>query len=520
MVDSNYRWRVLLVVIAASFMVLLDTTVVNVALPSIMTAFNTTLDRAQLVLTMYLFAIAIVIPLTGYLGDRLGTKRLFIMCLTGFTIGSGLCTLAWDINSLIFFRIVQGMAGGILMPLGLALLFRNTPRDQQGFMVSLLGIPVLMAPILGPILSGYLVETASWRLIWLPHIPIGIIGIFLASTMLQETERNQNISFDYKGFILAGVGFCTALLALTRVTQEGWTSNSVLLMFGIAVVALVGWIYVELTEDEPLLDLRIFRNSTYTQAAIIYFVSTVIMFAALFLLPLFLQTVKGLSPIQTGLLLMPEAIALALVLPIAGRLYDKLGPLPLIVPGLLGMSYAMFQLHNLDITTSNSDLIKILVLRGASMGLMAMPAFTLAMAVHPPHAVARASALTNVLRQMFPAFGIAFFATILQTRQAFYSSTLAQTVTPDSLAAVQVISQIKETASQFGASDAVTSQIAVQVLDGLVQQQAAIKAFGDVFLVAAVIALAAVPIALMLRRPKDLFEEEPITATAAPEPAD
>ena len=142
------------------------------------------------------------------------------------------------------------------------------------------------------------------------------------------------------------------------------------------------------------------------------------------------------------------------------------------------------------------------------------------MAVHPPHAVARASALTNVLRQMFPAFGIAFFATILQTRQAFYSSTLAQTVTPDSLAAVQVISQIKETASQFGASDAVTSQIAVQVLDGLVQQQAAIKAFGDVFLVAAVIALAAVPIALMLRRPKDLFEEEPITATAAPEPAD
>lgn len=515
-----YKWRVLLVVIVASFMVLLDTTVVNVALPSIMNAFNTTLDRAQLVLTMYLFAIAIVIPLTGYLSDRLGTKRLFIYCLTGFTIGSGLCSLSWDINSLIFFRILQGLAGGILMPLGLALLFRTTPREQQGFMVSLLGIPVLMAPILGPILSGYLVETASWRLIWLPHIPTGILGIYLASTMLQESERARNISFDYKGFILAGIGFCTALLALTRVTQDGWTSDTVLLMFAISAVALVAWVYVELTEDEPLLDLRIFRNITYTQAAIIYFVSTVILFSALFLLPLFLQSVKGLSPIQTGLLLMPEAVALAIVLPFAGRLYDKLGPLPLIVPGLLGMSYAMFKLHNIDITTSNADLIKILVLRGASMGLMAMPAFTLAMAVHPPHAVARASALTNVLRQMFPAFGIALFATILQTRQAFHSSTLAQTVTPDSVAAMQVISQVKEAAGQFGASDAVTNQAAVQVLDGLVRQQAAIKAFGDVFLVATAIALAAVPIALMLRRPKAFIEEDPIASTAVPEPAD
>ncbi len=518
--SDSYKWRVLFVMIVASFMVLLDTTVVNVALPTIMNSFGASLDRAQLVLTMYLFAIALVIPLTGYLSDRLGSKRLFALCLSGFTIGSALCAMSWDINSLIFFRIVQGLAGGMLMPLGVALLFRTTPRDQQGFMISLLGIPVLMAPILGPILSGYLVETASWRLIWMPHIPVGIVGVVMTVTMLQETERVRNLSFDYKGFLLAGVGFCTALLALTRVSQDGWTSDSVLLMFGISAVALASWVYVELTEDEPLLDLRIFRNATYTQAAIIYFVSAVILFSALFLLPLFLQNIRGLSPIQTGLLLMPEAVAIAVMLPFAGRLYDKFGPVPMIIPGLLGMAYSMYLLHSLDVNTSDADLIKILVLRGVSMGMMAMPAFTLAMSVHPPQAVARASALTNVLRQMFPAFGIAFFATILQTRHAFHASSLAQTVTPDSLAAMQVISRISESAGQFGASNGVAGPAAVQVLDGLVQQQAAIRAFNDVFLVAVVISLLAVPLAIFLRKPKPQERPQPADTTTVAEPAD
>jgi EmrB/QacA subfamily drug resistance transporter len=354
----------------------------------------------------------------------------------------------------------------------------------------------------------------------MPHIPVGIVGVVMTVTMLQETERVRNLSFDYKGFLLAGVGFCTALLALTRVSQDGWTSDSVLLMFGISAVALASWVYVELTEDEPLLDLRIFRNATYTQAAIIYFVSAVILFSALFLLPLFLQNIRGLSPIQTGLLLMPEAVAIAVMLPFAGRLYDKFGPVPMIIPGLLGMAYSMYLLHSLDVNTSDADLIKILVLRGVSMGMMAMPAFTLAMSVHPPQAVARASALTNVLRQMFPAFGIAFFATILQTRHAFHASSLAQTVTPDSLAAMQVISRISESAGQFGASNGVAGPAAVQVLDGLVQQQAAIRAFNDVFLVAVVISLLAVPLAIFLRKPKPQERPQPADTTTVAEPAD
>jgi len=266
----SYKWQVLTVVIVASFMVLLDTTVVNVALPTIMNDFGAGLDRGQLVISGYLLALALVIPTTGYFSDRFGTKRVFTISIVGFTLGSLLCGLAWDLNSLIFFRAVTGLAGGITMPLGLALIFRTVPREEQGFVISLVAIPMLMAPILGPILSGYLVESASWRWIFWVNVPIGILGAVMASRMLQETELVPSLRFDYKGFILAGIGFCTALFALTLVSQDGWTGTLVLGLFLLAGVALAAWVFVELREEEPLLDLRVFKNLIYTQAAITY----------------------------------------------------------------------------------------------------------------------------------------------------------------------------------------------------------------------------------------------------------
>ena len=515
----DYKWRVVMVAMVGDFMVSMDTTLMNVALPTIIRVFDTTLNRAQLVVTMYLFAIAVAVPLTGYLSDRFGSKRVYIMCLIGFTSGAALCTISWDINSLIFFRIIQGLAGGLIMPLGITLIFRAVPREQHGLAMALFAFPVVIAPIFGPILSGYLIETWNWRFIWLPHLPIGMLAVVVASMMLRETQRARNLSFDYKGFILAAVGFCAALLAFSRVAQDGWSAASVSGLLIVSAIALTAWVYVELNERDPLLDLRILRNFTYTRAVSIFLISSVIMVTLLFMLPLFLQQVRGLSPIQTALLLMPEAVALGAGLFVGGRLYDKIGPRPLIIPGLLGVAYAMFKLHDLDVTTSDATLIKILLLRGASAGLLVMPAFTLALSVHPAHAVARASALTTVLRQMVPAFGIAFFVTLLQTRQAFHFSNLAQTVTPDSLSVMQVISRLKESAGQLGASDVVTSQAAIQVLDGMVQQQAMVNAFNDVFLITALLALFAAPVAIFLRKPKAQAEVQAAEATAIPEPA-
>ena len=501
------------------FMVILDTTVLNVALPTIMNVFSASLDQGQLVISMYLVALALVIPTTGYLSDRFGTKRVYALSIAGFTLGSVLSGLAWDMNSLIVFRVIQGLAGGITAPLSTALIFRNVAREEQGFMISLAGIPIMVAPVFGPVLSGFLVETPSWRWIFFINLPVGILGIFLTIQLLRETEKIETLPFDYKGFILAGIGFCTALFALTRVTQDGWTASNVLAMFFISGISLVAWVFVELREKSPLLDLRILRNVTYCQAASLYIITVTIMFTVLFLLPLFLQNLRGLTPMQTGLLLMPEAVAMAVALLLAGRLYNWLGPRPLIISGLIVVSYAMFRLNNLDLTTSDAELVRILILRGVGIGLMFLPAFTLALSVFSPSEVARAAALTMSVRQLFPAFATAAIVTILHARQAFHFSTLAQTVTPDSIAAMQVLSRLENAAGQFGVPEALSTQAAVQVLHGLVQRQAAVAAFNDVFLIIAIVALAALIPAAFLGKPKQQEAGQPV-ATAAAEPAD
>lgn len=515
-----YKWCVLAVVVFGIFMVVLDTTVVNVALPAIMNAFSASLDRAQLVISMYLLALALVIPTTGYLVDRLGTKRAYTLSVAGFTLGSLLCGLAWDINSLIFFRIVQGLAGGITMPLGMALMFRTVSREEQGFMLSLAAAPMLLAPMIGPILSGYFVETLSWRWVFFVNVPVGIVGVLMARWLLRETERNATITFDYKGFILAGVGFCSLLLALTRVSQDGWTSASVLGLFLISAVVIVAWVYVELQVKAPLLDLRIFLNRTYAQAATVYFIAATIFTAGLFLLPLFLQNVRGLSPIQTGILLIPEAVVMVIALPLVGRLYDRFGPRPLLVPGLIGLAYTMFRLNSLDVTTSDWELVKILMLRGLSLELIILPTFTLTLSEFSPAEVVRASALTQVVRQLFPALGIATLATILHTRQAFHFNTLAQTVTPDSIGAIQVLSRMENAATQLGIPGEMAKQNAVQALSGIVERQASVSAYNDVFLIIAFMALVALIPSVFLRKSRPKVAEQPAVTAAIPEPAD
>jgi EmrB/QacA subfamily drug resistance transporter len=517
--NASYKWRVLAVVVIGVFMVLLNTTVVNVALPSIMNAFGASLDRAQLVVSMYLVALGLVIPLTGYLGDRLGTKRLFTITVAGFTLGSALTGLAWDINSLIFFRTLQGLAGGITMPLGMALIFRTVPREEQGFLMSLAAIPMLLGPMLGPVMSGYLVDTVGWRWVFFINVPVGTLGVVLATRLLQETEKIATLPFDYKGFVLAGIGFAAPLLALSRVSQEGWTGASVVGLFMLSGVALVAWVFVELREKSPLLDLRIFRTAAYSHAVSIYCIGATIQLVGLFLMPLFLQNVRLLSPTRTGILVMPEALASVLVLPVVGRIFDKFGPRPLIIPGVFGMTYAMFKLHGLDVTTSDADLVKIFVLRGVSFELMLLPAFTTTMSVFGPAQVARASAVTQVMRQLFPAFGAAVFATMFQSRHLFHINTLAQTVTPDSLAVVQILSRLKQAAGQFGASGALTNQTAIGVLDGLVQSRAAVSAFNDMFLIGAILTLVVLVPGIFLSRLKRPAAQ-PAVVAAAPETAD
>ena len=516
-----YEWKVLVLVVLGIVTVVLDTTIINVALPRIMTALSASLDRAQLIISMYMLALALIVPTTGYLSDRLGIKRLFVLSVTGFTLGSVLCGLAWDINSLIAFRFIKGLAGGVTMPLGMAMMFRTVPRERQGSMMGIVGIPILFAPIFGPVIGGYLVETSSWRMAFFINVPVGVAAVALATLWLRETDRTEPRRFDLKGFILAGIGFCSVLMALTRAPEDGWGAPNVVALFAVSAVSLVAWVYVELTEESPLLDLRIFRNPPFTMAASVHFIATMVLISVVFMVPLFLQDIRGLNPLEAGILLMPQGIALAVAAPITGRLYDRVGPLPLIIPGILGAGFATLQLANLDMDTTDRELAAILMLRGVSSGLMFIPAVSLTMSLVPREELPRASALINSLRQLFPAFGTAAFATVLTVRQAFHSNSLSQTVTPDSLGAMQVMSQLERAAGDLPGINGRTNEAAVQMLDQIVQREASISAFNDVFLIASIIVFVALIPAVFLRKRQPQEVAQPgDEGNAAPEPAD
>jgi EmrB/QacA subfamily drug resistance transporter len=495
----SYEWQALIVVIVGSFMTMLDSTVVNVALPKIITVFQATINTTQLVLTAYMLALAIIMPATGYLSDTFGTKRLFLISMAFFTIGSMLCGMAWNVPSLVLFRILQGLGGGMMSPLGMTILFKVVPPERRGTIMGIFGLPLMVAPVLGPTVGGYIVEYISWRWIFTINLPIGILGLLLGYTILRETERIPNLKFDLAGFVFSGSAFALLLYGLTYGPTDGWKTAKIVLCLAGGSVLLLMWIVLELTTEQPLLDLRIFHNGTYALATGVSFVLTVGTFSSIFLLPLFLQNLRGLGAMQSGLLTFPQSIGAALMMPLSGRLFDRIGPRPLIVGGLLVMFGATWQLAGLSLETPDSTLRIILIIRGMGLGLAMMPSMTVAMNTLVGREVARGSSLTNVLRQVFSAFGTAIFSTLLSSRTTYHEAMLAWSMTPDSPPVRSTLAAVEQMVLQQGGTPAQAQIDALMMIAQEVALKAQVMSFDDCFMVGAVMALVALPISLFLR---------------------
>lgn len=496
--NISYKWKALIVCIAGTFMVLLDTTIVNVALPPILATFNENLDKAQLVISGYLISLALIIPATGFLSDRIGIKRIYLISLTGFLLGSFLCGLAWDINSLTIFRFIQGFGGGLLMPLAMTIIFMTVPRKEQGFVMSIFGLPLLLAPTIGPTIGGYLIEKFDWRIIFYMNIPVGIVAIWLTLIWLRESPQKSALPFDYKGFLLAGLSFVPSLLALSRAPSWGWNAPLTITMLAVSAVSMVFWVFVELKEKYPLLDLRIFKNRIYSISTLVNFATTFGLFSAIFLFPLFLQNLKGLGPMETGILLIPQGLGTLVAMPLSGRLYDRIGARILVIVGLVIVAAATLQLRFLDLNTSNAELSFILVLRGAGMGFAMMPVITAGMAAVPLEQTSSASAVTNVARQVFASFGTAIFATVLDGRQKFHFGTLSQTVNQHSITTIGVLSGIQRAFLHGGLTFEQARQVAVLSLYRFTQLRASVQAFEDAFILSSIVLLAGIIPALFL----------------------
>jgi len=408
----------LVVLIVGMFMSILDTSIVNVAIPTIQNAFGTTTDEVQWIATSYTLALGVVVPVSAWLSDRFGIKRTYNVSLLAFAAGSALCGLAWSLESMVVFRIIQALPGGILPVVTLSMVYRIVPREKIGAAMGLYGLGIIVAPAIGPTLGGYLVEYVDWRLIFFINVPVGIVGAIAAVIVLPAFPAVKSQRFDVLGFICIAGGLFALLLALSEGQSWGWTSYRIIILLSAGVLLLALFVVVELEVKHPLLDVRVFRYWPYTNSLLLISVLMVGLFATLFYIPLFLQQAQGLGAFDAGLLLLPQALVMAVLMPIAGRLYDKIGPRWPAVIGLTIVAIGTYSLHNMSLDISRGEIAGLLALRAGGMGMAMMPVMTGGVAAVPMRFVGTASAFNNVVQRSAAALGLAVLTALMTTQRA------------------------------------------------------------------------------------------------------
>nr|WP_153464075.1 MDR family MFS transporter [Sediminibacillus terrae] len=420
-IDS--KWLVVVSVLFGTFTVILNNSMLNPTLPHFIELFDSNAVSVGWILTIFMVSMGMTMPLTGYLGDRFGKKKIYLIGLSIFLVGSLSGALSHTLGMMIASRAVQGMAGGLMMPIAMALIFQAFPREERGLAVGIYGVAAMVAPAIGPTIGGVIIEFLPWNFLFLFNIPFGLIGLIISSKYLIPTKPDPNLKFDLTGFLLVTAGVGAILFALGRgSTWELLTQPFSLLMIGGGVAAIILFIIYEQRQEQPLLELSVFKVPTYAVSIVVTATASIGLFSGIFLLPLLIQNVYGLSEIQTGLLFLPAALCSGLFMTLGGKLLDKKGPRYVVPPGLLLLAATTFALGNLQLSTPFWLILLINTVRGAGLGMSNMPATTAGMNAIPEKLVAQGSAMNNVLRQIFSAFGIVFFSIYYEVRRAQISA--------------------------------------------------------------------------------------------------
>ncbi|MBV9100727.1 MAG: DHA2 family efflux MFS transporter permease subunit [Candidatus Dormibacteraeota bacterium] len=464
----DYKWVALGVVLLGTIMTILDATIVNIAIPTLQADLKAgSYNDIAWVVTGYMLAQGAVIPMTGWATDRFGTKRLYLITITLFTLASMACGLAQNLGELIFFRIVQGIGGGMLMPIGMTIILKAVGGQNMGKIMGVFGVPMLLAPALGPVLGGWFVQSFTWRLIFYVNVPIGIVAFIAATRFLVETHKTHGLHLDAFGLLTATPAVVAILYAVDQSTSLGWTSATVvtllvvaavlaaafvlsqldrrraatLLMFPLFIAALAmgvrggladGWTHINALamfgaaaialvnvplgrrgSVEPLLQLRLFKDGTFSWAMVLSFIIVTALFGAMLLLPLYLQQIRGYNALQTGLLLLPQAVTAAFAMPLGGSLSDRFGPRPVVALGLVMLAAGGVLLAQLHVDSPIWLIVGALLLRGFAMGFCMMPSMAAALARVAPEFSSRASSITNSLQRIGSSIGIAVLVTVL-----------------------------------------------------------------------------------------------------------
>ncbi len=404
-----YRWAVLGIIMMGTFMAILDTSIVNVALPHMMSSFAVDREKIEWVATAFMLASAVTMPLVGWLVGRVGHKNLYAASLFLFTASSALCAFAWSYHSLIFARVLQAVGGGAIQPIGMAIVGTHFEPHERGRALGIWGTGIMLGPTIGPVAGGYLTEWFNWRSIFSINIPVGILTLSLVLLIMKREKpgSGRDVPLDIPGFMFLSVALISGLLAISYGQDKGWTSNYILTCLILSVACLICFVTTESVAKYPLLDLGLFRHRNYSISMMLAVFRSLGLFGAVFLLPLFLIDVIGYTTIQTGLWMMPGAISVGVSMPIAGRLADRRSPRALVLFGTVLTAFGMFLFGNLDPLSSKLWIIAPQIVRGVGLAFMMTPLLTAALNSVPRESIATASSFLNIIQRVGGAFGIA-----------------------------------------------------------------------------------------------------------------
>jgi MFS transporter, DHA2 family, multidrug resistance protein len=497
-------WLVTVAITIGSMMGALDTSIVNVALPYIRANLGATFTEVAWVSTGYAIALVIIMPLTAWLGLTFGRKRVYMFCLGLFTAASFFCGAARGLYPLLLFRVIQGIGAGALQPVQLAILRETYPPEKQGMAMGLYGLAVMIGPAIGPTLGGWITDNYAWPWIFYINVPIGFFALWMVSQFIHDPPHLKALR-GTAGVDAFGIGMLTVGLAsLQTVLEEGeryeWFNSGFILMLtavsGVSLALLVWW---ELRVDKPAVDLSVLKNASFTSATLIGGVVGVSLFASMFLLPLFMQELMHYTATKSGLMLMPRSLVMLVLMPVAGALYNRLGPRLLIGGGLLLGGIAPIMMSHLTLEAGTWDLFWPQLVQGFGFVFVFIPLSTAALAGVQKAKLTAGAGLYNLVRQLGGSFGTAIFATLLTRLQQSNHAVLAEQLSPYNPAFVQRLQMIQQGFIAQGIASDEARLKALKLLDGLVRQQAAVLAFERCFFLIGALFLICLPMLFLLR---------------------
>jgi EmrB/QacA subfamily drug resistance transporter len=481
------RWLLpVIVLVVGNFMAVLDITIVNVAVPSIQKDFGGSLDDVLWIATAYTLMLGVVVPLSSWLGERFGLTRIYVISLAGFAVGSALCGVAGNLTTLIVFRVVQAIPGGVMPVVAMTLVYRIVPRQKLGTAMGVFGLGIIFGPAAGPVLGGYFVQYVDWRLVFFVNVPIGLLGAVAAAVVLPKTPGRLGRRFDVPGCLCIALGLFAILLAASEGSDWGWDGYRIRMLLVGGVLALALFVVVELEVAQPLLELRVFKVWPFTSSLLMLAALQVNLLGISFFIPVFLQQGQGKEAFDAGLLMLPSALTTGALMPMVGKLYDKIGPRWLGVFGLVITSYGTWMMCAITADMTRGDVILWTCVRGVGLGLSIMPIMTSGLASLPGPMTNEGSALNNVARQCGGALGLAVLSALSTSQQAQLMSGRAAMMpstgpTPSSLAPDQF-------ASMYGRYQYMSSEVLA-------------TSYSNLFLLMSLLTGAGVLLALFMRKP-------------------